>query len=117
MNWNCFNKESYLEKYLIDRIKNLFKISQTNIGATIISCAPITIFLIIVILNLKNIKILNIMSSFPVGTLILYANNKFALLSSFKFSKVVLNFYQFSFSSFLIKLHYIMNKSKNFYLR
>ena len=105
-NQNNSNKESYLEKYLIDRIKNLFKISQTNIGATIISCAPITIFLIVVILNLKNIKILNIMSSFPVGTLILYANNKFALLSSSNFQKSLLIF--INFPLVLFSLSYII---------
>ena len=64
------NEETYLEKYLIDKIKNLSKIQQANIGAAIISSAPIPIFLIIVILNLKNIKILNIMSSFAAGALI-----------------------------------------------
>ena len=67
---NNNNEETYLEKYLIDKIKNLSKIQQANIGAAIISSAPIPIFLIIVILNLKNIKILNIMSSFAAGALI-----------------------------------------------
>ena len=67
---NNNNEETYLEKYLIDKIKNLSKIQQANIGAAIISSAPIPIFLIIAILNLKNIKILNIMSSFAAGALI-----------------------------------------------
>ena len=43
---------------------------QANIGAAIISSAPIPIFILIVILNLKDIKILNIMSSFAAGALI-----------------------------------------------
>ena len=64
------NEETYLEKYLIEKIKYLPKIQQANIGAAIISSAPIPIFLIIAILNLKNIKILNIMSSFAAGALI-----------------------------------------------
>ena len=64
------NGETYLEKYLIEKIKYLPKIQQANIGAAIISSAPIPIFLIIAILNLKNIKILNIMSSFAAGALI-----------------------------------------------
>jgi zinc transporter ZupT len=63
-------EETYLEKYITDKIRNLSKLNQANIGAAIISSAPIPIFLIIVIFNLKNIKILNIMSSFAAGALI-----------------------------------------------
>ena len=63
-------KETYLEKYIADKIRNLSKLNQANIGAAIISSAPIPIFLLIVIFNLKNIKILNIMSSFAAGALI-----------------------------------------------
>ena len=64
------NEESFLEKYITEKIKNLSKLQQANIGAAIISSAPIPIFILIVILNLKDIKILNIMSSFAAGALI-----------------------------------------------
>ena len=64
------SEETFLEKYITEKIKNLPKLTQANIGAAIISTAPIPIFIIIVILNLKDIKILNIMSSFAAGALI-----------------------------------------------
>ena len=67
---NNNKEETYLEKYITEKIKNLPKLQQANIGAAIISSAPIPIFIIIVILNLKDIKILNIMSSFAAGALI-----------------------------------------------
>ena len=67
---NNNHKETYLEKYIIEKIKNLPKIHQANIGAAIISSAPIPIFIIIALLNLKDIKLLNIMSSFAAGALI-----------------------------------------------
>ena len=63
-------EETYLEKYITDKIRNLSKLNQANIGAAIISSAPIPIFLLIIIFNLKNIKILNIMSSFAAGALL-----------------------------------------------
>ena len=62
--------ETFLEKYIREKIKNLSKLQQANIGAAIISSAPIPIFILIVILNIKDIKILNIMSSFAAGALI-----------------------------------------------
>lgn len=62
--------DSYLEKYIINKIQNLPKLQQANIGAAIISSAPIPIFILILIFNLKNIKILDIMSSFAAGALI-----------------------------------------------
>jgi zinc transporter ZupT len=62
--------DNYLEKYIINKIKNLPKLQQANIGAAIISSAPIPIFILILIFNLKNIKILDIMSSFAAGALI-----------------------------------------------
>ena len=74
---------------------HLFKIQEANIDATIISRAPIPIFLIIIILNLKNLKILNIMRTLPVDALILYVNNRFALLSSSNFQKSFLIFIDF----------------------
>lgn len=62
--------QKYLEKYITNKIKNLSKLQQANIGAAIISSAPIPIFILIVIFNLKNIKILDIMSSFAAGALV-----------------------------------------------
>jgi len=67
---NNIHKETYIEKYITEKIKNLPKIHQANIGAAIISSAPIPIFIIIAVLNLKDIKLLNIMSSFAAGALI-----------------------------------------------
>ena len=64
------SKESYLEKYITNKIENLSKTNQANIGAAIISSAPIPIFVLILIFNIKNIKLLNIMSSFAAGALI-----------------------------------------------
>ena len=62
--------DNYLEKYIISKLQNLPKLQQANIGAAIISSAPIPIFILILIFNLKNIKILDIMSSFAAGALI-----------------------------------------------
>ena len=64
------NKESYLEKLITNKIQHLSKLNQANIGAAIISSAPIPIFILILIFNIKNIKLLNIMSSFAAGALI-----------------------------------------------
>ena len=62
--------QQYLEKFLISKINNLTKLQQATIGAAIISSAPIPIFILILLFNLKNIKILDIMSSFAAGALI-----------------------------------------------
>ena len=62
--------QKYLEKYITHKIKNLSKLQQANIGAAIISSAPIPIFILILIINIKSIKILDIMSSFVAGALI-----------------------------------------------
>ena len=62
--------QKYLEKFLTVKIKNLTKLQQATIGASIISSAPIPIFIFIIIFKLKNIKILDIMSSFAAGALI-----------------------------------------------
>ena len=67
---NNNNEESFLEKYITEKTKNLPKLHQANIGAAIISSAPIPIFIIIAVFNFKDIKILNIMSSFAAGALI-----------------------------------------------
>ena len=62
--------QKYLEKYIINKIKNFPKLYQANIGAAIISTAPIPIFILILVFNIQNIKILDIMSSFAAGALI-----------------------------------------------
>ena len=62
--------QKYLEKYIINKIKNFSKLQQANFGAAIISSAPIPIFILILIFNIQNIKILDIMSSFAAGALI-----------------------------------------------
>ncbi|ORX81327.1 Zip-domain-containing protein [Anaeromyces robustus] len=62
--------QKYLEKYITNKIKNLSKLNQANIGAAIISSAPIPIFILIVLFKIKNIVILDIMSSFAAGALI-----------------------------------------------
>ena len=62
--------QKYLEKYITNKIKLFSKLQQATIGAAIISSAPIPIFILILIFNLKNIKILDIMSSFAAGALI-----------------------------------------------
>ena len=59
-----------MEKYIINKIKNFPKLYQANIGAAIISTAPIPIFILILVFNIQNIKILDIMSSFAAGALI-----------------------------------------------
>ena len=67
---NSKNNETFLESLIIKNIKGLPKLTQANIGAAIISSAPIPIFILIVIFNIKNVKILDIMSSFAAGALI-----------------------------------------------
>jgi len=62
--------QKYLEKYITSKIKNLSKLNQANIGAAIISSAPIPIFLLIVIFKINNMVVLDIMSSFAAGALI-----------------------------------------------
>jgi hypothetical protein len=58
------------ELFIYEKIKSYPKLKQAYIGAFIISSAPIPIFIIIAIFNIKNIKILDIMSSFAAGALI-----------------------------------------------
>jgi len=69
-NKNNNEYQKYLEKYIINIIKNYPKLYQANIGAAIISTAPIPIFILILVFNIQNIKILDIMSSFAAGALI-----------------------------------------------
>ena len=63
-------KETPLSKFLTSKIKNFSKLQQANIGAFIISSAPIPIFFLIVLFRITNKTILNIMSSFAAGALI-----------------------------------------------
>ena len=59
-----------IENILYEYIKNYSKLNQGYFGAFIISTAPVPIFILLYIFNIKNIKILNIMSSFSAGALI-----------------------------------------------
>ena len=63
-------KETPLSKFLTSKIKNFSKLQQANIGAFIISSAPIPIFFLIVLFRITKKTILNIMSSFAAGALI-----------------------------------------------
>lgn len=62
--------QKYLEKYIISKIRNLSKLNQANIGAAIISSAPIPIFFLIVLFKINDVIVLDIMSSFAAGALI-----------------------------------------------
>jgi len=62
--------QKYLEKFIINNIKHLSKLNQATIGAAIISSAPIPIFFLIVAFKIKDITILDVMSSFAAGALI-----------------------------------------------
>ena len=59
-----------IENILYEYIKNYSKLNQGYFGAFIISTAPVPIFILLYIFNIKNIKILNIMSAFSAGALI-----------------------------------------------
>ena len=63
-------KETPLSKFLTSKIKNFSKLQQANIGAFIISSAPIPIFFLIVLFRITNKNLLDIMSSFAAGALI-----------------------------------------------
>jgi len=67
---HSFFYQKYLEKFITKKIKNLSKLNQATIGAAIISSAPIPIFILIVLFKIKNIVVLDIMSSFAAGALI-----------------------------------------------
>ena len=62
--------ETLLSKFLTSKIEKFTKYQQANIGAFIISSAPIPIFFLIIIFNIKSNHILDIMSSFAAGALI-----------------------------------------------
>lgn len=64
------NQETFLESFIIKNLEGFSKLTQANIGASIISSAPIPIFILIIIFKIKNVKILDIMSSFAAGALI-----------------------------------------------
>ena len=59
-----------IENILYEYIKNYSKLNQGYFGAFIISTAPVPIFILLYIFDIKNIKILNIMSAFSAGALI-----------------------------------------------
>jgi Cd2+/Zn2+-exporting ATPase len=63
-------KDTFLSKYIMSKIEGLTKYQQANVGAFIISSAPLPIFVIIVVFGIKNMRILDIMSSFAAGALI-----------------------------------------------
>ena len=63
-------KDTFLSKYITSKIERLTKYQQANVGAFIISSAPLPIFVIIVVFGIKSMKILDIMSSFAAGALI-----------------------------------------------
>jgi zinc transporter ZupT len=67
---NHNHKTNKIENILYEYIKNYSKLNQGFFGAFIISSAPVPIFILLYIFNIKNIKILNIMSSFSAGALI-----------------------------------------------
>lgn len=62
--------ETLLSKFLASKIEKLSKYQQANVGAFIISTAPIPIFFLIIIFNIKSNHILDIMSSFAAGALV-----------------------------------------------
>ena len=55
---------------LTDFLAPYTKVQQAYFGAFICSSAPVPIFILILILNIKNIKILDIMSAFAAGALL-----------------------------------------------
>ena len=59
-----------ITSYLTEKLQNFTKMEQAYIGAFIISTAPFPIFLLIIIFNIKNIKILDTMSAFAAGALL-----------------------------------------------
>ena len=68
---------SIIEKYnhiifsfLNEKLEKLTKVEQAYSGALIISLAPIPIFLLIILLNIKNVKVLDVLTAFSAGALI-----------------------------------------------
>ncbi len=59
-----------ITEFLSEKLDGMTKEQQAYIGVTITSSAPIPIFLLIIIFNLKNIKLLDIMSAFASGALL-----------------------------------------------
>jgi zinc transporter ZupT len=56
--------------YLTKLLKNKTTKEQAYVGAFICSTAPIPIFIIILVFNIKDVKLLNIMSAFAAGALL-----------------------------------------------
>lgn len=59
-----------ISKFLTEKLKNYSKTEQGYIGVTLTSTAPIPIFFLILLFNIKNIKTLDIMSAFAAGALL-----------------------------------------------
>lgn len=59
-----------LSDILNEKLQQFSKIQQGYIGAAITCSAPIPIFLMIIIFNIKNIKLLDAMSAFAAGALL-----------------------------------------------
>jgi zinc transporter 7 len=57
-------------KYLHDNLDKYNKVEQGYIGAFIISLAPLPIFIIMIIFNIKNVKALDILSAFAAGAIL-----------------------------------------------
>lgn len=65
--------ESYINQvfaYLEEKLKIFSKPQQAYIGAFIVSSASIPVFLIIMLFNIKNVKILDTLSAFSAGALV-----------------------------------------------
>lgn len=59
-----------ITSYLNEKLKDLSKKEQAYVGALITSTAPFPIFFLIILFNVKNVKLLDIMSAFASGALL-----------------------------------------------
>jgi zinc transporter ZupT len=62
--------DSIFISFLTEKLSKFTKKEQSYIGVFITSSAPIPIFILIILFNIKNIKILDIMSAFAAGALL-----------------------------------------------
>jgi zinc transporter ZupT len=56
--------------FLTEKLKDFSKKEQAYVGAFITSTAPFPIFILIILFNVKNVKLLDIMSAFASGALL-----------------------------------------------
>lgn len=63
-----YNKIAF--SYLYENLGRYTKIQQGYFGALICSLAPIPIFIIMIIFNIKNVKMLDILSAFAAGAIL-----------------------------------------------